>query len=92
MRKLFMRPRNGTIAALDVGSTKVCCLIARAEYDKNTELQKKFEKIPLNKMKQLILKYYGQEIVMKQPLKEKLKWDAIQLNFMKKTSRAKLPI
>jgi ATP-dependent Clp protease ATP-binding subunit ClpA len=26
------------------------------------------------------------------PLKEKLKWDAIRLNFMKKTSRAKLPL
>ncbi len=26
------------------------------------------------------------------PLKERLKWDAIRLNFMKKTSRAKLPI
>ena len=30
--------------------------------------------------------------LMSKPLKEKLKWDAIQLNFMKKTSRAKLPI
>ena len=26
------------------------------------------------------------------PLKERLKWDAIRLNFMKKTSRAKLPL
>ena len=26
------------------------------------------------------------------PLKEKLKWDATRLNFMKKTSRAKLPL
>ena len=26
------------------------------------------------------------------PLKEKLKWDAIRLNFIKKTSKAKLPI
>ena len=26
------------------------------------------------------------------PLKEKLKWDAQELNFMKKTSRAKLPL
>ena len=26
------------------------------------------------------------------PLKERLKYDAIQLNFMKKTSRAKLPV
>jgi hypothetical protein len=26
------------------------------------------------------------------PLKEKLKWDAIRLNFMKKTSKAKLPL
>ena len=25
-------------------------------------------------------------------LKERLKWDAIRLNFMKKTSRAKLPL
>ena len=30
--------------------------------------------------------------LMSKPLKEKLKWDAIQLNFMKKPSRAKLPI
>ena len=30
--------------------------------------------------------------LISKPLKEKLKWDAIQLNFMKKTSRAKLPI
>ena len=26
------------------------------------------------------------------PMKEKLKYDAIQLNFLKKTSRAKLPL
>ena len=26
------------------------------------------------------------------PLKEKLKWDATRLNFMKRTSRAKLPL
>ena len=38
MRKPFIRPRNGAIAALDVGSTKVCCLIARAENNKNIEL------------------------------------------------------
>lgn len=30
--------------------------------------------------------------LISKPLKEKLKWDAIQLNFMKKTSRAKLPL
>ena len=30
--------------------------------------------------------------LMSKPLKERLKWDAIRLNFMKKTSRAKLPI
>jgi len=30
--------------------------------------------------------------LMSKPLKEKLKWDAVQLNFMKKTSRAKLPL
>jgi len=30
--------------------------------------------------------------LVSKPLKEKLKWDATQLNFMKKTSRAKLPI
>ncbi len=30
--------------------------------------------------------------LMSKPLKEKLKYDAQQLNFMKKTSRAKLPI
>ena len=31
------------------------------------------------------------ELVSK-PLKEKLKWDATRLNFMKRTSRAKLPL
>ena len=30
--------------------------------------------------------------LMSKPLKEKLKYDAQQLNFMKKTSRAKLPL
>jgi len=30
--------------------------------------------------------------LVSKPLKEKLKWDAIRLNFMKKTSKAKLPI
>tara|TARA_Y100001970_G_scaffold729_1_gene832 strand:- start:1272 stop:1532 length:261 start_codon:yes stop_codon:yes gene_type:complete len=30
--------------------------------------------------------------LMSKPLKERLKWDAIRLNFMKKTSRAKLPL
>ena len=30
--------------------------------------------------------------LISKPLKEKIKYDAQQLNFMKKTSRAKLPI
>ena len=30
--------------------------------------------------------------LISKPLKEKLKWDAIRLNFMKRTSNAKLPI
>ena len=30
--------------------------------------------------------------LISKPLKERLKWDAIRLNFMKKTSRAKLPL
>jgi hypothetical protein len=30
--------------------------------------------------------------LISKPLKEKLKWDATRLNFMKKTSRAKLPL
>ena len=30
--------------------------------------------------------------LISKPLKERLKWDAIRLNFKKKTSRAKLPI
>ena len=30
--------------------------------------------------------------LVSKPLKEKLKWDATQLNFMRKTSRAKLPL
>ena len=30
--------------------------------------------------------------LISKPLKEKLKWDATRLNFMKKTSRARLPL
>ena len=30
--------------------------------------------------------------LISKPLKEKLKWDATRLNFMKRTSRAKLPL
>jgi hypothetical protein len=30
--------------------------------------------------------------LISKPLKEKLKWDAIRLNFMKRSSRAKLPL
>tara|TARA_X000000368_G_C23053340_1_gene722596 strand:- start:3975 stop:4235 length:261 start_codon:yes stop_codon:yes gene_type:complete len=30
--------------------------------------------------------------LVSKPLKEKLKWDAQELNFMKKTSKAKLPV
>ena len=30
--------------------------------------------------------------LISKPLKERLKWDAPRLNFMKRTSRAKLPI
>ena len=30
--------------------------------------------------------------LISKPLKERLKWDANRLNFMKRTSRAKLPI
>ena len=30
--------------------------------------------------------------LISKPLKQRLKWDAIRLNFMKKTSRAKLPL
>jgi len=30
--------------------------------------------------------------LISKPLKEKIKWDAQQLNFMKKTTRAKLPL
>ena len=30
--------------------------------------------------------------LVSKPLKERLKWDAIRLNFMKPTSRAKLPL
>ena len=30
--------------------------------------------------------------LISKPLKERLKWDAIRLNCMKKTSRAKLPL
>ena len=40
-------------------------------------------------------KYDDSEVVdflVSKPLKEKLKWDATRLNFMKRTSRAKLPL
>ena len=30
--------------------------------------------------------------LISKPLKERLKWDATRLNFMKRTSRAKLPL
>jgi hypothetical protein len=30
--------------------------------------------------------------LISKPLKDRLKWDAIRLNFMKKTTRAKLPL
>jgi hypothetical protein len=30
--------------------------------------------------------------LVSKPLKEKLRWDATQLNFLKKTSRARLPL
>ena len=30
--------------------------------------------------------------LISKPLKEKIKWDAQQLNFMKRTTRAKLPV
>ena len=30
--------------------------------------------------------------LVSKPIKEKLKWDATRLNFMKRTSRAKLPL
>jgi hypothetical protein len=43
---------------IDMQTANLIVTIHKA-YDKNPELQKKFEKIPLNKMKQLILKYYG---------------------------------
>ena len=43
---------------IDMQTANLIVKIHKA-YDKNPELQKKFEKIPLNKMKQLILKYYG---------------------------------
>ncbi len=33
-RKPAIRPRHGLVAALDIGTTKVCCFIARAEADK----------------------------------------------------------
>jgi len=33
MRKMRIAPRNGLVAALDVGSTKICCFIARVTED-----------------------------------------------------------
>ena len=33
-RKLPIRPRGSLVAALDIGTTKVCCMIARVEADK----------------------------------------------------------
>ena len=38
------------------------------------------------------LEVYSVSKLVSKPLKEKLKWDATRLNFMKRTSRAKLPI
>ena len=43
---------------LDLQTANLIIKIHKA-YDKNPELQKKFEKIPLPKMKQLIMKYYS---------------------------------
>ena len=43
---------------IDLQTANLIVKIHKA-YDKNPELQKKFEKIPLPKMKQLIMKYYG---------------------------------
>ena len=45
MKKPFIRPKNGMIAALDIGSTKVCCLIARVENNRNIELTKQLSNI-----------------------------------------------
>ena len=63
------------------------------------ELEKKFitsEKF-CQEIEQIVLKEkmnYVDSIskLITKPLKEKLKWDAIRLNFMKKTSKAKLPL
>ena len=45
MKKPFIRSKNGVIAALDIGSTKVCCLIARVENDRNIEITKQLSNI-----------------------------------------------
>ena len=38
MRKVLAQTKNGLIAALDVGSTKVCCFIARADEEGNLRI------------------------------------------------------
>ena len=45
MKKPFIRSKNGVIAALDIGSTKVCCLIARVENNRNIEITKQLSNI-----------------------------------------------
>ena len=46
------------IKGIDLQTANLIVTIHKA-YNKNKNLQKKFEKIPLDKMKQLVLKYYG---------------------------------
>ena len=57
----------------------------------NKELEKVIEKKFLTPQKFAIEIESVTKLVSK-PLKEKLKYDAQELNFMKKTSRAKLPL
>ena len=43
---------------IDLQTANLIVTIDKA-YDKNPKLQKKFRAIPLPKMKQLVMKYYG---------------------------------
>ena len=63
------------------------------------EIEKLVKKVKINYIDAIILFCDENSIeldsitkLISKPLKEKIKWDAQQLNFMKKTTRAKLPL
>ena len=57
--------------------------VSKAQYNRRVaQLKNKINNLEVESVTKLISK----------PLKERLKWDATRLNFMKKTSRARLPL